>query len=48
MDGGQIVAEGTTQDLRAKAGTAGSTLEDIFLKLTGTSDTKDIVEALGR
>ena len=48
MDGGQIVAEGTTQDLRKRAGTAGSTLEDIFLKLTGTSDTRDIVEALGR
>jgi len=48
MDGGHIIAEGTTQELRKKAGTAGSTLEEIFLKLTGTSDTKDLVEALGR
>lgn len=48
MDGGQIIAEGTTQDLKTKAGSAGSTLEEIFLKLTGTSDTRDIVEALGR
>ena len=48
MEGGRIIAEGTTQELRKKAGTAGSTLEEIFLKLTGTSDTRDIVEALGR
>ena len=48
MDGGHLIAEGTTQELRKKAGTGGSTLEEIFLKLTGTSDTKDIVEALGK
>jgi len=48
MDGGQIIAEGTTQELRKKAGSSGSTLEEIFLKLTGTSDTREIVEALGR
>ena len=47
MDSGQIVAEGTTLELKTKAGSAGSTLEEIFLKLTGTSDTRDIVEALG-
>jgi len=48
MDGGRIVAEGTAQELKTKAGSGGSTLEDIFLKLTGTSDTQDIIEALGR
>ncbi len=48
MDSGQIIAEGTTQELKTRAGSAGSTLEEIFLKLTGTSDTRDIVEALGR
>jgi ABC-2 type transport system ATP-binding protein len=48
MDGGRLIAEGTTQELKTKAGSAGSTLEDIFLKLTGTSDTRDLVEALGR
>jgi ABC-2 type transport system ATP-binding protein len=48
MDSGQIIAEGTTQELKTKAGLGGSTLEEIFLKLTGTSDTRDIVEALGR
>jgi len=45
---GRIIAEGTTQELKNKAGSAGSTLEEVFLKLTGTSDTRDIVEALGR
>ena len=48
MDGGQIIAEGTAQELKTRAGSAGSTLEEIFLKLTGTLDTRDIVEALGR
>jgi len=48
MDGGKIVAEGTAQELKTKAGSEGSTLEDIFLKLTGTSDTHAIIEALGR
>ena len=48
MDGGRVVAEGTAQELKTKAGSGGSTLEDIFLKLTGTSDTQDIIEALGR
>jgi ABC-2 type transport system ATP-binding protein len=48
MYNGQVIAEGTTQELKTKAGSAGSTLEEVFLKLTGTSDTRDIVEALGR
>jgi len=48
MDNGKIVAEGKTQELKTKAGSEQSTLEEIFLKLTGTSDTRDIVEALGR
>ena len=48
MDSGQIIAEGTTQELKTKAGSAGSTLEEIFLKLTGTSDTREIAEALGK
>ena len=48
MYGGQVLAEGKSEDLKAKAGTPGSSLEEVFLKLTGTSDTKDIVEALTR
>ncbi len=46
MNEGSIIAEGTVQDLRARAGMPGSTLEDTFLKLTGGEDTEKIVEAL--
>jgi ABC-2 type transport system ATP-binding protein len=48
MYNGRILEEGTSGDLRAKSGTPGSTLEEVFLKLTGTSDTREIVEALTR
>lgn len=48
MYDGKVLAEGTSEELRAKGGASGSTLEEIFLKLTGTSDTRDIVEALTR
>ncbi len=48
MDGGRVLEEGTTEELRSKAGAPGSTLEEVFLKLTGTSDTQEIVEALSR
>jgi ABC-2 type transport system ATP-binding protein len=46
MNEGRIIAEGTVQELRSKAGMPGSTLEDTFLKLTGSEDTEKIVEAL--
>lgn len=46
MNEGSIIAEGTVQELRSKAGLPGSTLEDTFLKLTGSEDTNKIVEAL--
>jgi len=46
MNEGSIIAEGTVQELRARAGMPSSTLEDIFLKLTGSEDTNKIVEAL--
>jgi ABC-2 type transport system ATP-binding protein len=45
---GQVLAEGTTAELRKKAGMPGSTLEELFLKLTGTGDVRDVVEALLR
>ncbi len=48
MYGGKIIEEGTTGELKSKAGASGSTLEEVFLKLTGTSDTREIVEALTR
>ncbi len=46
LNEGSIIAEGTAQELRSKVGMPGSTLEDIFLKLTGSEDTEKIVEAL--
>jgi ABC-2 type transport system ATP-binding protein len=46
MNEGKIIAEGTAQELRSKAGMPGSSLEDTFLKLTGSEDTAKIVEAL--
>jgi ABC-2 type transport system ATP-binding protein len=48
MYNGKVLAEGTAEEVRAKGGTSGSTLEEVFLKLTGTSDTMEIVEALSR
>ena len=46
LNEGSTIAEGTAQELRSKVGMPGSTLEDIFLKLTGSEDTEKIVEAL--
>jgi len=43
---GQMLAEGTTAELRRKAGMPSSTLEELFLKLTGTGDVREVVEAL--
>jgi len=45
---GRILAEGTMQELRSQAGMPGSTLEDVFMKVTGTNDVRSIVEALAR
>jgi ABC-2 type transport system ATP-binding protein len=48
MYGGRVLEQGSSKDLKIKAGAPGSTLEEVFLKLTGTSDTREIVEALTR
>lgn len=48
MYNGKTLADGTIEELRSKAGAADSSLEEVFLKLTGTSDTREIVEALTR
>ena len=48
MSSGRVLEEGPTKDLKAKAGVPGSSLEELFLKLTGSSDTRDVVEALSR
>jgi ABC-2 type transport system ATP-binding protein len=42
---GELVALGTLEELRVRAGTAGR-LEEIFLKLTGAEDLLDVIEAL--
>jgi len=43
---GRLLALGNMEELRQKAKLPGSDLEDIFLKLTGTEDVKEVVEAL--
>jgi ABC-2 type transport system ATP-binding protein len=48
MTNGTVLEAGTPDKLRTKAGVSGSSLEDLFLKLTGGSDTRDVVEALSR
>lgn len=48
MANGTVLEAGTPNELRTKAGVSGSSLEDLFLKLTGGSDTRDVVEALSR
>lgn len=48
LQNGRVLAEGTAQELREKAGLLGSGLEDVFLKLTGTKGVEEIVEALLR
>lgn len=46
MSQGKLLALGTMEELRKKAEASNSNLEEIFLKLTGTSDVKPIIEAL--
>ncbi len=46
ISGGSTIAEGTSQEIKSMAGLRDSTLEDVFLKLTGSEDTAKVVEAL--
>lgn len=46
VDEGAVLAEGSVKDLRSTTGLPDSSLEDVFLKLTGGEDTARIVEAL--
>lgn len=46
VNNGSTIAEGTSQEIKALAGLKSSTLEDVFLKLTGSEDTAKVVEAL--
>lgn len=43
---GRLLAVGNMQELRRKARMPRSNLEEIFLKLTGTGDIREVVEAL--
>jgi ABC-2 type transport system ATP-binding protein len=43
---GSTIAEGTSAEIKVMAGLKGSSLEDVFLKLTGGEDTAKVVEAL--
>lgn len=46
--GGSLVSEGTVEDLKGKAGMQGSSLEEVFLMLTGGADVRSVVEELSR
>jgi ABC-2 type transport system ATP-binding protein len=48
MHEGRVLADGSVAELRSKAGMPGSTLEELLLKMTGTGDVGEIVEALLR
>jgi ABC-2 type transport system ATP-binding protein len=46
IDRGRLVAIGTMDELRAKAGSAQGTLEDLFLRLTAGPESRDLIERL--
>ncbi len=46
ISNGSTIAEGTSQEIKTMAGLKDSTLEDVFLKLTGSEDTAAVVEVL--
>ena len=46
IDRGRIVATGTMDELRAKAGAAHATLEDLFLRLTAGPESRELIEGL--
>jgi len=46
MSEGSVLAEGSVQELRSMVGLPGSSLEEVFLKLTKSEDVAKIVEAL--
>jgi ABC-2 type transport system ATP-binding protein len=45
---GNIVAYGTMTELRSQSGLPGSTLEEVFLKITGTGELDEIVRELSK
>jgi ABC-2 type transport system ATP-binding protein len=47
IQGGEIRAEGSMDDLRRQVESGGADLEEIFLKLTGGHEVKELMEVLG-
>ncbi len=45
---GALLSEGNIDDLKRLAGMPGSSLEDVFLRLTGTDDVRAVVEELAK
>ena len=45
---GSLISEGTMDELKRLAGMQGSSLEELFLKLTGTDDVRAVVEELAK
>ena len=43
---GRVIASGTLSDLRAGAGQADASLEDLFLELTGGPETRQLIQGL--
>ncbi len=46
IDRGHIVATGTMEELRAQAGSAHASLEDLFLRLTAGPESKELIDRL--
>ncbi len=46
MDHGRLVATGTMDELRAQAGSAQASLEDLFLRLTAGPESRELIEHL--
>jgi ABC-2 type transport system ATP-binding protein len=47
IQGGEIRAEGSMDDLRRQVESGGADLEEIFLKLTGGHEVQELLEVLG-
>lgn len=46
LKNGQLIAQGSPEELRQKTGHGGESLEDIFLELTGDKDSAELLESL--
>jgi ABC-2 type transport system ATP-binding protein len=46
IDRGRMIAEGTLSDLKESFGSVESSLEDLFLDITGDNGVKAVIESL--